>query len=555
MSQRNAEARAGKLRPLIQYHNYRYHTLDDPEISDAEFDALVKELQALEAQYPQLVTADSPTHRVGAARASAFPTVRHPAPLLSLDNAFSADEVRAWYERVSRRFSANQRVALVAEPKIDGLSVALHYERGGLVLGATRGDGVEGEDVTPNLKTVRSIPLVIPVSAPAARGKSAGAGSRAARKSKLEAPEYLVVRGEVYFPKDKFEAMNKSIVAAGGKVYANPRNTAAGTVRQLDSRITASRSLRFFAYNIIASRGVTLATQWDTLQYLRALGFPVNPDSKLCVDVEEAITYAEQWLKQRHALNYEADGMVLKVNDFAMQAELGSVGKAPRWAIAFKQASEEVVTKLLGIEVNVGRIGTITPLAVLEPAHVGGVTIVNATLHNEDYIRDLDIRIGDRVKVKRAGEVIPQVVGPVVELRTGDEKPFRFPTKCPSCGEKLERREGESATYCVNPLCPAQLIRQVEHYASRGAMDIEGSGRETCRAAGRKELSPRPGRHLPAARPARRAAVAGRLWREESGQPAGCHRGQQDALSHAAHLRARHPARWWHRFGAACRAF
>jgi len=476
MSQRTAEARAGNLRPLIQYHNYRYHTLDDPEISDAEFDALVKELQTLEAQYPQLVTTDSPTHRVGAARASAFQTVRHPAPLLSLDNAFSADEVRVWYERVSRRFSANQRVALVAEPKIDGLSVALHYERGGLVLGATRGDGVEGEDVTPNLKTVRSIPLVIPVSAPAGRGKAVGAGGRTARKSKLEAPEYLAVRGEVYFPKDKFEAMNKLIAAAGGRTYANPRNTAAGTVRQLDSRITASRSLRFFAYNIIARRGVAPATQWDALQYLRALGFPVNPDSLLCGDVEEAIAYAEQWFKQRHALNYEADGMVLKVNDFVMQEELGSVGKAPRWAIAFKQASEEVVTRLLGIEVNVGRVGTITPFAVLEPAHVGGVTIVNATLHNEDYIRDHDIRVGDRVKIKRAGEVIPQVVGPVVELRTGAEKRFRFPTACPSCGEKLERREGESATYCVNPLCPAQLIRQVEHYAARGAMDIEGLG-------------------------------------------------------------------------------
>jgi DNA ligase (NAD+) len=484
MSLRDAETRAARLRPLIQYHNYRYHTLDDPEIGDAEFDALLKELQTLEAQYPQLITADSPTHRVGAARAGAFQTVRHPAPLLSLDNAFSAAEVRAWYERVARRFAANKRIAVVAEPKIDGLTVALHYDRGRLALGATRGDGIEGEDVTPNLKTVRSIPLIIPVAAPtpgrARRGGQGASGisrpGRSTRKGTVVAPEYLVVRGEVYFPKDKFEAMNKQIVAEGGKAYANPRNTAAGTVRQLDSRITASRSLRFFAYNIVASRGVNISTQWDALEYLRALGFPVNSDSKLCEDVEEAIAYSEKWLKQRLSLNYEADGVVLKVNDFAMQEELGAIGKAPRWAVAFKQASEEAVTRLLGIEVNVGRVGTITPLASLEPVHVGGVTIVNATLHNEDYIRDHDIRIGDRVRVKRAGEVIPQVVGPVVELRTGAEKPYRFPTKCPSCGEKLERRAGESATYCVNPLCPAQLIRQVEHYAARGAMDIEGLG-------------------------------------------------------------------------------
>jgi DNA ligase (NAD+) len=490
MSLRNAEARAAKLRPLIQYHNYRYHTLDDPEIGDAEFDALVKELQSLETLYPQLFTPDSPTNRVGAARAGAFQKVRHPAPLLSLDNAFSADEVRTWYERVGRRFAPNKRIALVAEPKIDGLSVALHYDHGRLVMGATRGDGIEGEDVTPNLKTVRSIPLVIPVAAQGARAGRRDVSSfsrrgdrdresragRPARRGQVEAPEYLVVRGEVYFPKDKFEAMNKLIVAEGGKAYANPRNTAAGAVRQLDSRITASRPLRLFAYNIIAIRGATINTQWDALEYLRALGFPVNSGSKLTTGVEEAIAYSEQWLKKRHDLNYEADGMVLKVNDFAMQEELGAIGKAPRWAVAFKLASEEAVTRLVGIEVNVGRVGTITPFAVLEPVHVGGVTIINATLHNEDYIRDHDIRVGDRVRVKRAGEVIPQVVGPVVEVRTGAEKPFKFPDTCPSCGEKLERRESESATYCISPLCPAQLNRQVEHYASRGAMDIEGLG-------------------------------------------------------------------------------
>lgn len=455
-------ARAEKLRALINYHNYRYHVLDEPAIPDSEYDALFNELKDIEAVQPELVTPDSPTQRVGGARASAFASVRHPAPLLSLDNAFSATEVREWHERVRRIVGGNKAIALVAEPKIDGLSVALHYEQGRFVLGATRGDGVEGEDVTANLRTIKAIPLLIPITHKGAK--------------KFSAPQRLVVRGEVYFPKDKFEELNQQQEASGGKTYANPRNTAAGAVRQLDSKITASRALSFFAYNIIALEGETINTQWDTLQYLRALGFPVNGDSKLCADVEEAIAYGEQWLKNRSKLNYEADGMVLKVNEFALQHELGYVGKAPRWAVAFKQASEIAVTKLERIEVNVGRTGVITPYAVLTPVRVGGVTIVNATLHNEDYIKDLDIRLGDRVRLKRAGEVIPQVLGPVVELRDGSEKPYKFPTKCPSCGEKLERGEGEAATYCVNMLCPAQLIRQVEHYAGRGSMDIESMG-------------------------------------------------------------------------------
>ncbi|MEP7199661.1 MAG: NAD-dependent DNA ligase LigA [Chloroflexota bacterium] len=472
MSLRVATARANKLRALINYHNYRYHTLDDPQVSDAEYDALVHELRVIETQYPQLVTSDSPTQRVGGERSSAFQTVRHPAPMMSLDNAFSADDVRAWHERVARRFAAQTKIELVAEPKIDGLSVALHYTNGQLTLGATRGDGVAGEDVTANLRTVRAIPLTIPVDI--------GAGSprppHARGKGAVTAPLQLVVRGEVYFPKDKFDEMNRQIAASGGKTYANPRNTAAGTVRQLDPRITASRSLRFFAYNILASRGLAITTQWDALNYLRAMGFPVNDDSRLCADIDEAIAYSEQWFKGRSQLNYEADGMVLKVNDFAMHEELGAVGNAPRWAIAFKQASEVAVTRLERIEVNVGRTGVITPYAVLEPVRVGGVTIVNATLHNADYIRDNDIRVGDRVRIKRAGEVIPQVLGPVVELRTGDEQPYQFPTACPSCGETLERREGESATFCVNISCPAQLTRLVEHWAGRGALDIEGFG-------------------------------------------------------------------------------
>ncbi len=465
-------ARAEKLRALVNYHNYRYHTLDAPEIGDAEFDALVQELLALEAGHPELVTAHSPTQRVGAARLAGFRSVRHPAPLLSLDNAFSPAEVRAWYERVARRFNVGARIAIVAEPKIDGLSIVLHYERGQLTLGATRGDGYEGEDVTANLRTVKSIPLSIPVGRPS-RTRSGGDGARAI------IPDLLVVRGEVYFPKDKFEALNKQLAAEGQRTYANPRNTAAGSVRQLDPRLTATRPLRFFAYQVMGQTGGTsLRSQWQALEYLRALGFPVNDGSRRCESLDEAIAYAEGWFKTRMDLNYEADGLVLKVDDFSMQDELGAVGKAPRWAVAFKQASQVGVTKLLRIEVNVGRTGVITPFAVLEPVRIGGVTISLATLHNADYIADNDIRAGDTVRVKRVGEVIPQVLGPVLDLRPPDAKPFRFPARCPVCAERLERREGEAATYCLNIACPAQLVRQVEHFASRGAMDIAGLGEQ-----------------------------------------------------------------------------
>ena len=478
-------ARAEKLRALVSYHNYRYHTLDAPELSDEEFDALVKELQALESAHPKLITPDSPTQRVGSARLGAFKTVRHPAPLLSLDNAFSASDVRDWYERVTRRFSAGAQIKLVAEPKIDGLSVALHYEKGRFTLGATRGDGYEGEDVTVNLRTLKSIPLSIPLFAPYPAKRLAPRGVVAAPRRRWRAgvgalvPDLLVVRGEVYFPKDKFAELNRQLEANAQRTYANPRNTAAGSVRQLDPRLTAARPLRFFAYQVIAQRGgLELASQWETLEYLRALGFPVNPDSRLCASLDEAIAYSEEWFQTREQLNYEADGMVLKVMDFAMQEELGAVGKAPRWAVAFKQASQVGVTTLSRIEVNVGRTGVITPFAVLEPLRIGGVTISLATLHNADYIADNDIREGDTVRVKRAGEVIPQVLGPVLDLRADDAKPFRFPPRCPVCAEPLERRAGEAATYCVNIACPAQLVRQLEHFASRGAMDITGLGEQ-----------------------------------------------------------------------------
>jgi DNA ligase (NAD+) len=450
--------RIAKLREEINYHSYRYHVLDNPVISDAEYDALVRELRALEAAHPELITPDSPTQRVGGEPLDKFKKVRHPAPMLSLDNAFDADEVRAWEERIKKLLPEGTRLDYVAEPKIDGLTVVLTYVDGLFTLGATRGDGLVGEDVTQNLRTVNVLPLRIPVSPDG------------------EAPPRLVVRGEVYMAKDDFEELNRRQAEREEKTFANPRNAAAGSVRQLDSRITASRPLSLFTYALVQSEGGTFSAQWEVLQYLRRLGFPVNPDSRLCADLEEAIAYSQEWMKRRASLNYEADGMVLKVNDLALHEELGFVGKAPRWAIAFKAPSEEGVTRLLEIGVNVGRTGVLTPYASLEPVRVGGVTITSATLHNEDYVIEKDIRVGDMVVIKRAGEVIPQVVRPLVGLRSGEERVWRMPERCPSCGEPVERPEGEVATYCVNAACPAQLIRRVEHWAARGAMDIEGLG-------------------------------------------------------------------------------
>ena len=450
--------RIAKLREEINYHSYRYHVLDDPVISDAEYDALMRELEALEAAHPERITPDSPTQRVGGEPLDRFEKVRHPAPMLSLDNAFDADEVRAWRERIDKLLPEGTRLDYVAEPKIDGLTVVLTYVDGLFTLGATRGDGLVGEDVTQNLRTIKALLLRIPVSPDG------------------EAPPRLVVRGEVYMAKDDFEELNRRQAERGEKTFANPRNAAAGSVRQLDSRITASRPLSLFTYAVIQSEGATFSTQWEVLQYLRRLGFPVNPDSRRCANLEEAIAYSQEWMARRASLNYEADGMVIKVNDLALHEELGFVGKAPRWAIAFKAPSEEGVTRLLEIGVNVGRTGVLTPYASLEPVRVGGVTITSATLHNEDYVIEKDIRVGDMVVIKRAGEVIPQVIRPLVQLRTGEEQVWQMPERCPSCGEPVERPEGEVATYCVNAACPAQLIRRVEHWAARGAMDIEGMG-------------------------------------------------------------------------------
>ena len=451
-------ARLERLRTRLRHHAYRYYTLDDPEISDAEYDALYHELRRIEEAHPEWITPDSPTQRVGAEPLAEFVKVRHPYPMTSLTDAFAADEVQAWRDRALRMLPDDVTLEYVAEPKIDGLAIALTYENGVLVRGATRGDGIIGEDITANVRTIRNVPLRIPVN------------------SQMAAPPLIEVRGEIYMPRDLFDAMNVAREAAGQSLFANPRNAAAGSVRQLDPRETATRPLRLFAYAIGHIEGAQVTTQWGALAMMRELGFSVNPDVRLFEAFDEVLRYCAQWMDQRDRLNYEADGVVIKVNDLALQARLGIVGNAPRWAIAYKFPSREATTRLLEIRVNVGRTGVLTPYAVLEPVRLGGVTIRQASLHNFEDLERKDIRPGDSVVIQRAGDVIPQVVRPVVDLRDGSETPFPPPTVCPVCGEPVEREEGAVGLYCVNAACPAQVVRRVEHWVSRGAMDIEGMG-------------------------------------------------------------------------------
>ncbi len=455
--------RIEELREQVNYHSHRYHVLDAPVISDNAYDSLFRELQGLEAAHPELVTPDSPTQRVGGEIREEFTAVTHPQPMLSLSNAFSADDLWAWRDRFLRLLpDGYPEPAYVVEPKIDGLTVVLHYSDGLFTLGATRGDGVRGEDITPNLRTVRTLPLRIPASTDGQRER---------------APARLVVRGEAYMPIDAFEAFNRQQEAAGERTYANPRNTAAGSLRVLDSSITALRPLNLYCYSVVLlDGGPELPGQWDALGYLRHLGFPVSSLNLRFTDFGRLVDHCVGWEGVRGTLNFEADGLVVKIDDFATQQRLGDVGNAPRWAIAYKYPAPEAVTRLKRIVVNVGRTGSLNPAAELEPVRIGGVTVSNATLHNADYVSENDIREGDTVVVKRAGEVIPQVLRPVLELRPPGTESWRMPDRCPVCGERVERREGEVATYCVNAACPAQLIRGVEHFVSRGAMDIEGLG-------------------------------------------------------------------------------
>lgn len=446
------------LRREIEFHNYRYYVLDSPVISDGEYDRLYRELVELEQAHPEFASPQSPTQRVGGEPLERFERVTHPAPILSLDNAFSSADLRAWRERIGRLLPPGTSLSYTVEPKIDGLTVVLHYRDGHFTLGATRGNGEVGEDITANLRTVRGLPLRIPV------------------QGDIPVPSYLVVRGEAYIAIADFERMNRRLEKAGEKTFANPRNAAAGTLRQLDPRVVASRPLKVWCYAIVAAEGPVPALQWELLEYLQALGFPVVRERARFDDFEEMVRYCESWIPRRDTLPFEADGLVIKVDDLRLQEQLGVVGRAPRGSIALKFPAREATTRLLDIGVNVGRTGVLTPYAVLEPVELAGATIRRATLHNFEYIEQKDIRIGDRILVKRSGDVIPYVVGPVPEVRDGSERPYRLPTQCPSCGGLVAQAAEEVAVYCLNPSCPAQLVRRVEYWAGRGQMDIAGLG-------------------------------------------------------------------------------
>ncbi|MEK9659387.1 MAG: NAD-dependent DNA ligase LigA [Chloroflexota bacterium] len=448
--------RIAALREQLNLHNHRYYVLDSPLIADAEYDALLRELRSLEEAHPELVTSDSPTQRVGAAPSPEFREVVHPVPMLSLANAFDDEELTAWHRRASGLLETDA-FSLVCEPKIDGLAVALIYERGHLVQGATRGDGTRGEDVTANVRTIASVPLVL--------------------QHPERAPTRFEVRGEVYFPRSAFARLNEERADRGESLFANPRNAAAGSLRQLDPRITASRGLAVWLYQLGWVEGAEAPdTHWETLEWLREMGLRVNPEIDRVDSLDGAQDYHRRWESRRFEVDYQTDGVVVKIDRRDYQRHLGFVGREPRWAIAYKFPAEQATTRLEDIRINVGRTGALNPYAVLEPVNVGGVTISRATLHNEDDIRRKDIRIGDWVIVERAGEVIPQVVGPVTDRRTGAEKPFSMPTACPACGTAVVREADEAMHRCINAACPAQRYERLRHFASKAGMDIDGLG-------------------------------------------------------------------------------
>ena len=448
---------AEELREKLRYHEYRYHVLDDPEISDAAYDRMMVRLKEIEAAYPELVTPDSPTLRVGGAPREGFQTVRHARPMLSLDNAFSHDALRDWDRRV-REISGREDIEYIAEHKFDGLSISLQYEGGVLVRGVTRGDGTTGEDVTPNVKTVRSVPLRV----------EAGA----LKKAKL--PLDFEVRGEIMMTRESFDALNRQQEQSGGKIFVNPRNAAAGAIRVLDPTITAQRRLDFFAYYLFVDGKVPFGKHSESLLALKQLRFRASDDWKLCNGIEKVVEYIVAWDSKREKLAYDIDGVVIKVNSTSLQNELGFTAKAPRWAIAYKYPARQETTVVNDIIVQVGRTGTLTPVAVLEPVQVGGVTVSRSTLHNMDEIDRLGLQIGDTVLVERAGEVIPHVLKVVKEGK--NRKPFRMPNECPVCGSAIHKVEGEVAYRCVNAACPAKLKESLLHFAGRHAMNIDGLG-------------------------------------------------------------------------------
>ncbi|MGH2678088.1 MAG: NAD-dependent DNA ligase LigA, partial [Actinomycetota bacterium] len=454
---RRAEAkrRVEELRDLIDYHNWRYHVQDDPEVSDAEYDELMRELRALEEEFPELIVPDSPTQRVGGAPSELFAPVRHRTPMLSLDNAFTWEELDAWGGRVLR--ALGREADFFCELKIDGVAVALTYENGRYAVGATRGDGYVGDDITANIRTVRSVPMTLRDPDP---------------------PPVLEVRGEVYLPVKAFERLNEELTEQGGRPFANPRNAAAGSLRQKDPAVTASRPLRVWCHGVGTAQGRRFERHSEALEYLKSAGLPISPESELLGTLTEVFKFCQHWQEHRHDVDYEIDGVVVKVDQIALQEELGATSKAPRWAIAYKFPPEERTTLLQNIFVHTGRTGVVTPFAQLEPVFVSGVTVTTATLHNEDEVKRKDVRPKDTVIVRRAGEVIPEVVGPVPSKRLKGARPWRFPKKCTSCGTPLVK---EGAYWkCPNRRgCPSQNVEWLFHFASRGGMDIEHLGYKT----------------------------------------------------------------------------
>jgi len=452
-----AKRRVEELREQINYHNYRYHVLDDPEVSDAEYDELVRELKGLEDEFPELITPDSPTQRVGARPADLFQPVKHRARMLSLDNVFSQEDLEAWGRRVERIIGPGARYA--CELKIDGVAVALTYEDGIYTRGATRGDGETGEDITANIRTVRAVPTRLRMD---------------------RAPALLEVRGEMYLPVKAFEKLNDELTRNGQRPFANPRNAAAGSLRQKDPAVTASRPLRLWCHGLGWAEGKRFESHSQSLQWLREAGLPVDPNIEVVETLQDVFAFVQRWEEHRHSVDYEIDGVVVKVDQVAFQEELGATSKAPRWAIAHKFPPEERTTRLRAIEVHTGRTGIVTPFARLEPVYVSGVTVTTATLHNEDEVARKDVRVGDTAIVRRAGDVIPEVVGPVLSKRPPGARRWKFPKRCPSCGTELVRKEGEAYRRCPNRRkCPSQNVEWLFAFASRGAMDIEGLGYKT----------------------------------------------------------------------------
>ena len=458
MEHASADERAAELRRELNYHGHRYYTLDDPVISDGQYDALLRELREIEAAHPELLTPDSPTQRVGGDPSPAFDEVEHSRPMLSLGNAFDYDELAAWHRRIAGLLDG-AAFEMVCELKIDGLAVNLTYENRVLAQGATRGNGTTGEDVTRNLRTIRTIPL------------------------SLEGivPDRLEVRGEVYLPIEEFRRVNRERAERGEPLYANPRNTGAGSIRQLDPRVTAARNMQIWVYSLNSTAGMeSIDSHWEALEWLGKVGFRINPEDRLCHTLEEVQDYYQSWLERRHDLPYEADGVVVKVSPLAMQDQLGVVGREPRWAIAYKFPAEQAVTRLLHIGINVGRTGSLNPYAVLEPVVVSGATVQHASLHNEEDIRRKDIRVGDTVVIERAGDVIPQVVRPVLADRTDAAQEFSMPELCPVCDTRVVKNDDDAMHRCPNSSCPAQFFELLKHFVSKGAADIDGLGERWC---------------------------------------------------------------------------